>query len=91
MYSKGKYIVGEVDTACGMSMMSAVCFSEALGHIDVAKLFSEIHGAGFFNVNIDADGQQYATAYGKSVGLGIESRGEQDSKQIDRALGLNPL
>ena len=91
MYSKGKYIVGEVKSSHGMTVLSAICFNEVVGHNDVARLFDTIHGAGFFNVNINDDGQRYSSAYGESVGIGIKSRGEQDSKQIDRALGLDPF
>lgn len=84
MNIQGKYITGEVKSSVGMSVGSAICFSEYIAHADVAVLFDEIWGAGFFVI---CDGN--VGAYGKSVGLQVESRCEKDAALIKRALGLN--
>ena len=84
MYNQGKYITGEITSSTGMGIATAICFSEVVEHIAVSEVFSEIWGAGFFAV---ANGVE---AYGKSVGLGVDSRGAADAKLIRRALGLSP-
>ena len=90
MYSNGKYIVGEISSEYGLDTLTAICFNEVVGHKEVAPIFKEIYGAGFFVVEAHEDGELRSRVYGKSIGLGVESRGEKDSKQVDRALGLNP-
>lgn len=84
MYSKGKYVVGEIRTEFGTSM-TAVCFNEVVPHSTFKPLFEEILGAGFFGLS--DQGEIHVHVYGKSVSLGVESR-PQDELQIRRALGL---
>jgi len=84
MFSRGKYITGEVHSDHGMPVASAICFSGFIAHADVSKLFSEIWGAGFFTIE---NGQ--AKVEGKSIGLKVSSRGAADEKMINKALGLN--
>ena len=84
MTQQGKYITGEITSSTGMGIATAICFSEVVEHIAVSEVFSEIWGAGFFVVT---DGVE---AYGKSVGLGVISRGVADTLLIKRALGLAP-
>ena len=83
MDSEGKFITGEITSSHGMPIATAVCFSNVVEHIAVAPVFSEIWGAGFFTAH---DGVVIAT--GKSLGLGIESRGSKDERMICMALGL---
>jgi len=89
MFDKGKYIVGDVETSTGFDITTAVCFSEAVEHAVVAKLFEVVWGAGFFNVGTGAElGTVTVSVYGKSVGLGVENRGDKDEKFIRQALGI---
>lgn len=88
MFTRGKYIVGEVETSTGFDIATAVCFSEAVEHAAMAKLFTVIWGAGFFTVGCDEHGILDVSASGKSIGLGVESRGSKDEKLIKKALGI---
>lgn len=81
--AQSKYITGEAKTEYG-TIATAVCFSEVLGHADVARLFEEVWGAGFFYIN-DAG---KVVAYGKSVGLNVVSRESKDARMIEKALCL---
>ena len=89
MFDRGKYIVGEIESSTGFDIATAVCFSEAVEHSSVAKLFTVIWSAGFFNVGCDELGIINVAAYGKSISLGVESQFEKDEKFIKRALGLD--
>ena len=88
MFDKGKYIVGEVASSTGFDIATAVCFCEAVEHAVIAKLFTEVWGAGFFNVGCDELGTVTVSVYGKSVGLGVENRGDKDEKFVKKALGI---
>lgn len=82
MPTKGKYVVGEMPLAVG-TMLTAVCFHEAINHSDMKKLFvGEPLGAGFFHID-----QDKVWVYGESVSLNLKSRPE-DSRHISRVLGL---
>lgn len=86
MFTKAKYVVGEVPAIVG-TFTVAICFSEAVGHDTVKPLFKEIHSAGFFYINDD----RTVVAYGESVSLKTKSRCELDAKLIAYALALQPL
>lgn len=79
-----KYVVGDVQNGM-MSIQCAICFPDVIGHADMQKCFvpDTIVGAGFFYIQ---DGT--AVAYGKSVGLKIDSRPELDSACINYTLGF---
>lgn len=81
MYSKGKYIVGEIRGQ--YPVLTAVCFNELATHSDFKPIFTEILGAGFFHVNDDLT----VTVYGDSVSLEVKVRPE-DAKKISQALAL---
>jgi len=81
--AQAKYITGEAYTEYG-TIATAICFGEVIGHADVARLFKEVWGAGFFYI----DEMGVVTAYGKSVGLGVESRESKDARMIEKALVL---
>lgn len=74
---------------------SAIIFSAAIQHSDMARGMGRIDGAGFvnFRTEIDSYGETIikALAYGKSTSLDIESREEKDSailtKQITNVFG----
>lgn len=71
---KPKYIIADG---------SAIIFSAAIQHSDMARGMGRIDGAGFvdFRTEVDDYGETIikAFAYGKSTSLDIESRPEQDS------------
>jgi hypothetical protein len=78
---KPKYIIADG---------SAIIFSAAIQHSDMAKGMGRIDGAGFvdFRTEVDSYGETIikAFAYGKSTSLGIESRPEQDSMILTRQI-----
>ena len=69
---------------------SAIIFSAAIQHSDMARGMGRIDGAGFvsFRTEIDSYGETIikALAYGKSTSLDIESREEQDSAILTRQI-----
>ncbi len=74
MYSKAKYVVGEILTYDIIgSTFGALIASEVVPHAALSRLFvpNSIVGAGFFHV--DSDGVK---VYGESTGLKIKSRPE---------------
>lgn len=77
MYSKSKYIVGNID-----GMTCAVVFPETIPHVAVARVFDKgtILGAGFCHY-----GEDGASAYGESIGLNVASRPE-DAVLLSRAM-----
>lgn len=82
MFYHSKYII--YDT--GMNVVPVI-FSELQTHAEVAQAFyahNKVIGAGF--VFIDKDGK-YA-CYGESVSLKVKSRGEEDSKFLNKYLGV---
>lgn len=85
MYTKGKYVVGEIALTAG-SNLGAVCISEGFNHSDLRPVFvpNTIDSAGFFHVNNDLT----VSVYGESVGLKVKSNQQRDAKLIARALAL---
>jgi len=78
--NRAKYIIAEG---------SAIFFSAAITHSDMARGKGRIDGAGFVTfsmVNVDGEDIIKASAYGDSVSLGIKSRGEDDSVIITRQI-----
>ncbi len=78
MFYKAKYIISD----SGLPMV----FSELQTHADVARnIFGSnpIIGAGFVHVNHEGEYQ----CYGESVSLRVKSRGEEDSKILNKMLG----
>lgn len=67
MYSKSKYIVGELGSGI-LPIMVAVVFPESINHTDVAPIFSEIMSAGFCQYGTDQ-----VSVFGESIGLHIKS------------------
>jgi hypothetical protein len=82
VYTKSKYIVGEIQDDMG-SVITAIVFSDVISHIFVSKLFvpGTIIGAGFCYYDIEG-----VTVYGESFGLNIESNPE-DEIHVGRAMG----
>lgn len=80
MHYKSKYII--VDT--GMAI-APIVFTELLTHADVARAIAPhgtVMGAGFCYVEKNA-----YVCYGESVSLEVKSRGEADSKILNKFLG----
>lgn len=80
MYYKSKYII--VDTG---QCIAPVVFSELLTHSDVAQALansSSVLGAGFCYIQ-----DNRYVCYGSSISLGVKSRGEEDSKFLNKYLG----
>ena len=78
--NRAKYIIADG---------SAIVFSAAITHSDMARGKGRIDGAGFVTfsmVNVDGEDIIKANAYGDSVSLGIKSRGEDDSAIITRQI-----
>ena len=73
---------------------SAIVFSAAITHKDMVGYNKGCEGAGFvtFRSEVDEAGNDIAvdSCYGESISLGIKSRGEEDSKLINRQI-LNPF
>jgi hypothetical protein len=71
----------------------AIVFSPAIQHLEMARGFNKIDGAGFvsFGTKEDEYGETIVTSYcyGKSVSLDIGSRGEIDSMMVTRQIS-NP-
>jgi hypothetical protein len=83
MYSKAKYVVGEILTRDIMgSIFGAIVFSECSPHRAIVNMFApgSIVGAGFFHADETA-----VYVYGESTGLGVKSRPE-DIKHVARAI-----
>lgn len=85
MYTKGKYVVGEIQLMIGTNI-GAVCIAESFGHDTLRSVFVQdsISSAGFFHVNNDLT----VSVYGDSVGLGVKANPERDAKLIAKALAL---
>lgn len=85
MYTKGKYVVGEIQLLVG-SNLGAVCISEGFGHDNLRNVFhrGEMSSAGFFHVNDDLT----VTCYGESTSLRLRANPERDARLIERVLGL---
>ncbi len=85
MFTKGKYVVGEIPMIFG-STLGAVCINEAFGHDSIACVFlpDSIISAGFFHVNDDLT----VSCYGESVDLKIKSRPYIDEKLLAKTLAL---
>lgn len=82
MYYKSKYII--IDT--GM-LIAPIVFTELLTHVDVARSIAPggtILGAGFCRID-----KNHYVCYGESVSLEVKSRGEADSKILNRFLGAH--
>ena len=73
---------------------SAIVFSAAIQHSEMVGYNQKCEGAGFvtFSSRMDEDDNSVAVAdcYGESISLNIKSRGEEDSKLINRQI-LNPF
>jgi hypothetical protein len=82
MYTKAKYIVGEV-RGTYLDHKCAVVFSEAIGHDEVAKVFipGTITSAGFCHAT-----EEKVWVYGESVSLRIKSNPERDEELVGRAI-----
>jgi hypothetical protein len=69
---------------------SAIVFSPAIQHSEMARGFGEVEGAGFvsFGTKEDEYGETIVTSYcyGESISLGIKSRGEIDSMMVTRQI-----
>lgn len=81
MYYKSKYVI--IDT--GM-LIAPIVFTELLIHADVARAIAsdgEVIGAGFCHIE-----NNLYICYGESVSLEVKSRGEADSKILNRYLGV---
>ena len=69
---------------------SAIIFSAAIKHSDMARGMGRIDGAGFvnFRTEIDSYGETIikALAYGESESLDIKSREEKDSAILTRQI-----
>jgi hypothetical protein len=69
---------------------SAIVFSAAILHKDMVGFNQKAEGAGFviFQAEQDSYGETIivAKAYGKSESLGVESRGDVDSRIITRQI-----
>ena len=78
---KPKYIIADG---------SAIIFSAAIQHKDMARGMGRIDGAGFvdFHTEVDSWGETIikAVAYGESISLNIKSRPEEDSAIITRQI-----
>lgn len=81
MFDHMKYIVTEV-SCCNIFMM----FDPILEHAQMSR--GNVLGAGTVDL-VPEDGKIVAYCYGKSVSLGVASRGEEDSKIITKALNRN--
>jgi hypothetical protein len=72
---------------------SAIVFSSAIQHSDMARGLGTVAGAGFvtFGSKQDEYGETIITAYcyGESISLDIKSRGDVDSKIVTRQI-TNP-
>ena len=72
---------------------SAIVFSSAIQHSDMARGLGTVAGAGFvtFGSKQDEYGETIITAhcYGESISLEIKSRGDVDSKIVTRQI-TNP-
>ena len=89
MYSKGKYIVGELHSGFGLGVLTAVVFNEVASHDTFKNMFDTIYGAGFFTLDPDGPGGQIDVfVHGESTSLQVKSRGAADVREIARALGL---
>jgi hypothetical protein len=93
MQWRSKYIV--IDAAVGG--MLPVVFSELMSHADVAAALKhvgggEIVGAGFCHItNILNDRdliEPHYVCYGESNSLGVKSRGDDDSRVLNKRLGV---
>lgn len=81
MTFKSKYII--IDT---LIAMLPVVFSDLATHRDIANgVGSNVIGAGFCYIN---DEGKYV-CYGESVSLNVKSRGDEDSKILNKFLGTN--
>lgn len=75
-----KYIIGRE---------GAIVFDDRYTHAEMAAGKGKIYGAGFVRFSPSSDEQTvYATCFGNSVSLGIESRPGEDSEAINYL--LNP-
>ena len=84
MYSKGKYVVGEV-IGRYIPVMAAVCVNESITHSDLAPIFvpGSIRSAGFFHINEDLT----VSVYGDSISLRVKSQ-ENDAILVSKTLAL---
>jgi hypothetical protein len=58
-----------------------IVFSDILIHAEVALRYRNVVGAGFLTV-----GDNEVNCYGESLSLGVKSRGEVDTKIVNRYL-----
>ena len=75
---KAKYIISETGRP--------LVFSQLHAHVDVAHAMfggAKIIGAGFVQVNREGE----YVCYGESVSLNVKSRGDEDSKILNKMLG----
>lgn len=84
MYTKGKYVVGEIPLVVGHNL-GAVVVGEHFGHDTLRSVFlpDSIVSAGFFHIQ-----DERVVVYDKSTSLGVSSR-PQDAVLVARALGLH--
>lgn len=85
MYTKGKYLVGELPI-WGGSNLGAVVIAETFGHDNIAPVFvpNTIVSGGFFHINDDLS----VACYGESRSMGVKVNPEIDSKLLAKALAL---
>ena len=91
--SKSKYIVFQKG-----SFPEAVIFPETIEHRDMVddilnypdhdEINNKVLGAGFVGLRV-IDGVIKVSPHGKAVSLGIESRGNEDIRPLENALGLD--
>lgn len=82
MYSKSKYIVGQISDGMG-SQTAAVVFPETIPHVSMSRVFVQgsIRSAGFCHFS-----EEDVKVYGDSVGLKVKSNPEQDTRLVGRAM-----
>jgi len=69
---------------------SAIVFSEAITHADMVGYGQKCEGAGFVYFYSDSEtGEVRAKCSGTSISLGIDSRGEEDARIINRQILVN--
>lgn len=85
MWTKAKYVIYDTGTCAAPHV-----FGEFQEHTSVTRAFGvskeDVIGAGFCIINADG----HFECFGESVGLGVKSRGQQDSDFLNKYLGVTP-
>ena len=85
---QGKYVSGLIRERPGHTLNeAALVFAKEITHADVGRVFTEVHGAGFYSLSQDETGEVLVHIAGRSESLDVDPK-PGDAVLVKKALSL---